>query len=72
MKTMTKSVVLEHDHQSTVVTGRWIFVSIYLFVAARLLVLWYIDGLIIFGYLFGSWMMVGAIVLWLAEDTGES
>ena len=69
---MTESAELEHDHQSTAVTGRWIFVCIYLLVAASLLVLWYIGGSIIFSYLFGSWIMVGAIMLWLAEDTRES
>ncbi|HEU5099166.1 MAG TPA: hypothetical protein VFU22_09110 [Roseiflexaceae bacterium] len=40
-------------------------------VAAVLFALWFITVDPIFSYLFGGWMMIGAILLWLIEDAAE-
>jgi hypothetical protein len=71
MKILSSSVELEQGHQRAVRKGRRIVGGVYLIVAAGLFVLWFVAGSIMLSYLFGGWMMTGAIVLWLIEITVE-
>jgi hypothetical protein len=71
MKTMTSSAELEQDIQRYAEKSRYIFWSVYLLVAAGLLTLWFVVGSALFSYLFGGWMLIGAMVLWFIEDSAE-
>jgi hypothetical protein len=71
MKTMTSSAELEQDIQRSAEKSRYIFWSVYLLVAASLFVLWFVVEFALFSYLFGGWMLLGAMVLWFIEDTAE-
>lgn len=71
MKTMTSSAELEQDNQRSSDGSRYTSWGVYLLVAASLLVLWFVVGSVLFSYLFGGWMLIGAIVLWFIEDTAE-
>ena len=71
MKILSSSAELEQSQQRDVGKGRRIAWSIYLTGAASLFVLWFVVGSIMFSYLFAGWMMTGALLLWLIEDTVE-
>jgi hypothetical protein len=68
---MTSSAEIEQNYQRAAEHGRYIFWGIYLLVAASLIILWFVVGSAIFSYLFGGWMLIGAIVLWFIEDAAE-
>jgi hypothetical protein len=71
MKTMTPSAELEQDHQRSSDRSWYTTWGVYLLVAASLLVLWFVVGSEIYSYLFGGWMLIGALVLWFIEDATE-
>jgi hypothetical protein len=69
MKTMTDSA--QDDYQRTVEKSRRIVWWVYLLGAASLLVLWFVAGSTWVSYVFGGWMLIGAVGLWLIEDAVE-
>jgi hypothetical protein len=69
MKILSSSAELEQGHQRAAGKGRRIGWAVYLIVAVSLFMLWFVAGSIMLSYLFGGWIMIGAIVLWLIEDT---
>jgi hypothetical protein len=71
MKATLSSAESERDRQQSGGNSHWIAWGIYLIVAATLFVLWFVRVDTMFSYLFGGWMMSGAILLWLIEDTTE-
>jgi hypothetical protein len=71
MKTTTPYRGLKPDTQRAAGISRWILWTGYLLVAAVLFVLWFVSELVMLSYLFGGWMMIGAIALWLIEDAAE-
>ena len=71
MKTTTSSAGFEQAPRRTIRKDRRIFWAVYLLVAVSLFVLWFVAGSVMLSYLFGGWMMIGAIALWLIEDTAE-
>ena len=71
MKTMTSSAELEQGAQRAVSNGHRLVWGVYLLGAASLFALWFVLGAVMLSYLFGGWIMIGAIVLWLIEDTAE-
>jgi hypothetical protein len=71
MKILTSSTELEQSSQRAVGRGRRIAWRVYLIVAASLFALWFVAGSVMLSYLFVGWIMIGAIGLWLIEDTGE-
>ena len=71
MKILSSSAELEQGQQRAVGKGRRIVWGVYLIGAASLFVLWFVAGSVMLSYLFGGWIMIGALVLWFIEDTGE-
>ena len=71
MKTMTPSAEVEQGAQRASINGRRIGWCVYLIGAASLFVFWFIAGFVMLSYLFGGWIMIGAIVLWFIEDPVE-
>lgn len=71
MKILSSSAELEQGHQRAVGRGRRIAWGVYLIGAVSLFVLWFVAGLVMLSYLFGGWIMIGALVLWFIEDTAE-
>jgi hypothetical protein len=71
MRTTIPSTELKQASQRTARKGRLFGWGVYLTVAFSLLALWFVAGELLFSYLFGGWMMIGAILLWLIEDAAE-
>jgi hypothetical protein len=71
MKTTTPFRGLKSDSQRAIEISPRIAWGVYLIVAASLLVVWLVVGSVMLSYLFGGWMMIGAILLWLIEDAAE-
>jgi len=71
MKNLSSSADLEQGTQQAVGKGHRIGWGVYLIGAASLFVLWFVAGSVMLSYLFGGWMMIGAVVLWLIEDAME-
>jgi hypothetical protein len=71
MKILSSSTELEQGYQRAVGKGRRIGWGVFLIGAVSLFMLWFVTGSVMLSYLFGGWSMIGAIVLWLIEDTGE-
>jgi hypothetical protein len=71
MKTMTPSAELEQGHQRSINKRRYTLWGVYLLVAASLLMFWFVVGAALFSYLFGGWMLIGAMLLWLVEASAE-
>jgi len=71
MKILSSSAELEQDHQRAAGKGRRISWGVYLIGAIGLFVLWFIADSVMLSYLFGGWIMIGAVGLWFAEDTTE-
>jgi hypothetical protein len=71
MKILSSSAELEQGRQRAIGIGRRIFWGVYLIGAVSLFVLWFVVGAVMFSYLFGGWIMIGALVLWFIEDTAE-
>jgi hypothetical protein len=69
MKILSPSAELERGHQRAFGIGRRICWGVYLAGAVSLFVLWFVAGSVMFSYLFAGWIMIGAIVLWLIEDS---
>jgi hypothetical protein len=71
MKILSSSTELEQGYQRAVGKGRRIGWGVYLIGAVSLFVLWFVAGSVMLSYLFGGWMMIGAVVLWFIEDAME-
>ena len=71
MKILSSSAEIEQDQRRAVGKGRRISWLVYLIGAASLFTLWFLDGSVMSSYLFGGWIITGAILLWLIEDTAE-
>jgi hypothetical protein len=71
MKILSSSTELEQGYQRAVGKGRRIGWGVFLIGAVSLFMLWFVTGSVMLSYIFGGWSMIGAIVLWLIEDTGE-
>jgi len=71
MKILSSSAELEQDAQRAVGKGRRIIWGAYLIGAVSLFMLWFVADSVMLSYLFGGWMMIGAVVLWLIEDAME-
>jgi hypothetical protein len=71
MKILSSSAELEQDHRDAEGKGRRIGWGVYLIGAVSLFMLWFVAGLVMLSYLFGGWVMIGAMVLWFADDTAE-
>ncbi len=71
MKILSSSTELEQGYQRAVGKGRRIGWGVFLIGAVSLFMLWFVTGSVMLSYIFGGWSMLGAIVLWLIEDTGE-
>ena len=69
MKILSSSAELEQGQQRTTGLDRRICWGVYLVGAVSLLVLWFVAGSVMFSYFFGGWIMIGAIVLWLIEES---
>ncbi len=71
MKILSSAVELEQSHQRAVRRGRRIGWGIYLIGAVSLFMFWFVAGSVMLSYLFGGWIMIGALVLWFIEDPVE-
>jgi hypothetical protein len=71
MKTTTPFRGLKSASQRAAGISSWIPWTIYLIVAASLFIVWFVAGSVVSSYLFGGWMTIGAILLWLIEDMAE-
>jgi hypothetical protein len=71
MKILSSSAELEQGQQRAVGKGHRIIWGVYLIGAVSLFTLWFVVGLVMVSYLFGGWIMIGALVLWFIEDTAE-
>lgn len=71
MKTITDSAQMDDENPRTVEKGRRIGWSVYILVALILFWHWFVAGSSLVSYLFGGWMMIGAVGLWLVEDAVE-
>jgi hypothetical protein len=68
---MTPFRGLKSDSQRAIGISPRIAWTIYLIVAATMLVTWFVAGSATVSYLFGGWMLFGAILLWLIEDAAK-
>ena len=71
MKILSSSAELEQGQQRAAGIGRRISWGVYLIGAVSLFMLWFVTGSVMLSYLFGGWIMIGALVLWFIEDTVE-
>jgi hypothetical protein len=71
MKILSSSAEVEQGRQRAIGRGRRVFWGVYLIGAVSLFMLWFVAGAVMFSYLFGGWIMIGALVLWFIEDTAE-
>ena len=71
MKILSSSAEVEQGQQRAAGKGHRISWGVYLIGAVSLFVLWFVAGSVMLSYLFGGWIMIGAIALWLIEDAWE-
>jgi len=71
MKILSSSTEVGQSPQRAAGVGRRIGWGVYLIGAVSVLILWFVVGSVFLSYLFGGWIMVGALLLWYVEDPAE-